>query len=175
MILLGADPLGLGVERGDDPVPQHGPGDVADVGDAGVETGPARPRGSWRPGSAIDRHAGRRPMRRTCAPSRRLGLLRAAGADQVAGVLETRGRPPALRRTRCCIATICSAVERHRRRRASRRRSCASGSPAPRRCWDTCTSTLSMKRSSWASGSGYVPSCSIGFCVASTKNGSGRG
>ena len=32
-----------------------------------------------------------------------------------------------------------------------------------------------MNRSSWASGSGYVPSCSIGFCVASTKNGSGRG
>jgi hypothetical protein len=29
-----------------------------------------------------------------------------------------------------------------------------------------------MKRSSWASGSGYVPSCSIGFCVASTRNGS---
>src|SRR5262245_40512471 len=33
---------------------------------------------------------------------------------------------------------------------------------------------LNMKRSSWASGSGYVPSCSIGFCVAMTKNGSGR-
>ena len=31
-----------------------------------------------------------------------------------------------------------------------------------------------MKRSSCASGSGYVPSCSIGFCVARTKNGSGR-
>ena len=30
-----------------------------------------------------------------------------------------------------------------------------------------------MKRSSCASGSGYVPSCSIGFCVASTKNGWG--
>ncbi len=30
-----------------------------------------------------------------------------------------------------------------------------------------------MNRSSCASGSGYVPSCSIGFCVASTKNGSG--
>ena len=29
-------------------------------------------------------------------------------------------------------------------------------------------------RSSCASGSGYVPSCSIGFCVASTKNGSGK-
>ncbi len=29
-----------------------------------------------------------------------------------------------------------------------------------------------MKRSCCASGSGYVPSCSIGFCVASTKNGS---
>ena len=27
------------------------------------------------------------------------------------------------------------------------------------------------KRSSWASGSGYVPSYSIGFCVASTRNG----
>ena len=31
---------------------------------------------------------------------------------------------------------------------------------------------LNMKRSSWASGSGYVPSSSIGFCVAKTKNGS---
>ena len=30
-----------------------------------------------------------------------------------------------------------------------------------------------MKRSSCASGSGYVPSCSIGFWVASTKNGWG--
>ena len=29
---------------------------------------------------------------------------------------------------------------------------------------------LSMKRSTWASGSGYVPSCSIGFCVAMTRN-----
>src|SRR4051812_9438510 len=28
-----------------------------------------------------------------------------------------------------------------------------------------------MKRSSWASGSGYVPSYSIGFCVAITRNG----
>ena len=31
------------------------------------------------------------------------------------------------------------------------------------------------KRSTWASGSGYVPSCSMGFCVARTRNGSGRG
>jgi hypothetical protein len=30
---------------------------------------------------------------------------------------------------------------------------------------------LNMKRSSWASGSGYVPSSSIGFCVARTKKG----
>ena len=30
-----------------------------------------------------------------------------------------------------------------------------------------------MKRSSWASGSGYVPSCSMGFWVASTKKGCG--
>src|SRR5256885_2187989 len=29
-----------------------------------------------------------------------------------------------------------------------------------------------MKRSFCASGKGYVPSCSIGFCVARTKNGS---
>ncbi len=32
-----------------------------------------------------------------------------------------------------------------------------------------------MNRSTCASGSGYVPSCSIGFCVASTRNGSGSG
>ena len=32
-----------------------------------------------------------------------------------------------------------------------------------------------MKRSIWASGSGYVPSDSIGFCVAITRNGSGTG
>ncbi len=32
-----------------------------------------------------------------------------------------------------------------------------------------------MKRSICASGSGYVPSDSIGFCVASTRNGSGTG
>jgi len=32
-----------------------------------------------------------------------------------------------------------------------------------------------MNRSSCASGNGYVPSCSIGFCVAMTKNGSGSG
>src|SRR5665213_2380225 len=31
-----------------------------------------------------------------------------------------------------------------------------------------------MNRSICASGSGYVPSCSIGFCVASTRNGSSR-
>src|SRR5262245_47017595 len=37
------------------------------------------------------------------------------------------------------------------------------------------TSSLNMKRSSWASGSGYVPSCSIGFCVARTKKSRGRG
>src|ERR1035438_4321120 len=32
---------------------------------------------------------------------------------------------------------------------------------------------LNRKRSNWASGSGYVPSNSMGFCVASTKNGLG--
>ena len=32
-----------------------------------------------------------------------------------------------------------------------------------------------MKRSTCASGSGYVPSDSIGFCVAITRNGSGTG
>ena len=32
---------------------------------------------------------------------------------------------------------------------------------------------LTRKRSFWASGSGKVPSCSTGFCVAITKNGSG--
>ena len=30
-----------------------------------------------------------------------------------------------------------------------------------------------MKRSSWASGRAKVPSYSIGFCVAITRNGSG--
>src|SRR5580765_6189703 len=36
-----------------------------------------------------------------------------------------------------------------------------------------CSMTMwNMKRSSWASGSGYVPSSSMGFCVANTKNGS---
>ena len=34
------------------------------------------------------------------------------------------------------------------------------------------TKILNKNRSSCASGSGYVPSCSIGFCVASTRNGS---
>ena len=34
---------------------------------------------------------------------------------------------------------------------------------------------LNMNRSSCASGSGYVPSSSIGFCVASTKNGCSSG
>ena len=32
-----------------------------------------------------------------------------------------------------------------------------------------------MKRSTWASGRAYVPSVSIGFCVASTRNGFGTG
>ena len=32
-----------------------------------------------------------------------------------------------------------------------------------------------MKRSRWASGSWYTPSLSIGFCVATTKNGAGTG
>ncbi len=30
-----------------------------------------------------------------------------------------------------------------------------------------------MNRSTWASGSAYVPSVSIGFCVARTRKGSG--
>ena len=34
------------------------------------------------------------------------------------------------------------------------------------------TISLNIKRSICASGNGYVPSCSIGFCVAKTKNGS---
>ncbi len=33
--------------------------------------------------------------------------------------------------------------------------------------------TFMRKRSRWASGSGYTPSLSIGFWVASTKNGDG--
>ena len=37
------------------------------------------------------------------------------------------------------------------------------------------TRHLNMKRSTCASGSGYVPSCSSGFCVASTRNGRGSG
>ena len=37
------------------------------------------------------------------------------------------------------------------------------------------TSSLKKKRSSSASGSGYVPSISIGFCVARTKKGRGSG
>jgi len=35
--------------------------------------------------------------------------------------------------------------------------------------------SLSKKRSSCDSGSGYVPACSCGFCVASTMNGPGNG
>ena len=35
--------------------------------------------------------------------------------------------------------------------------------------------TFIRKRSRWASGSAYTPSDSIGFCVASTRNGSGTG
>ena len=34
------------------------------------------------------------------------------------------------------------------------------------------TTSLNINLSICASGNGYVPSCSIGFCVASTKNGS---
>src|SRR5229473_2098001 len=34
---------------------------------------------------------------------------------------------------------------------------------------------MNMKRSSCASGKGYVPSCSMGFCVAKTRNGSSNG
>ena len=37
------------------------------------------------------------------------------------------------------------------------------------------TRSLNRNRSSCASGSGYVPSISIGFWVASTKNGAGSG
>ena len=37
------------------------------------------------------------------------------------------------------------------------------------------TSICTRNRSSCASGSGYVPSCSIGFCVASTWNGAPSG
>ncbi len=37
------------------------------------------------------------------------------------------------------------------------------------------TTALNRKRSSCASGNGYVPSYSTGFCVASTRNGSGSG
>src|SRR6266487_944970 len=36
------------------------------------------------------------------------------------------------------------------------------------------TRTFNMKQSRWASRSRYVPSCSMGFCVASTRNGSPR-
>ena len=54
---------------------------------------------------------------------------------------------------------------------------------APMRCMisSSCSAVgyetliLNMKRSSWASGSVYVPSCSIGFCVANTRNGRGSG
>ena len=36
-------------------------------------------------------------------------------------------------------------------------------------------STCNKNRSSCASGKGYVPSCSIGFCVAITMNSAGSG
>jgi hypothetical protein len=55
-------------------------------------------------------------------------------------------------------------------RRAIRRRRTSHSSSAVGYPKDT----RSMKRSSWASGSGYVPSYSIGFAVASTWNGGSR-
>ena len=47
------------------------------------------------------------------------------------------------------------------------------GSASPPRSSGNRSTTFNMKRSTCASGSGYVPSWSIGFCVASTRNGSG--
>ena len=50
--------------------------------------------------------------------------------------------------------------------------SCGRGSRAARRGSGSGTWSLKKKRSSCASGSGYVPSISSGFCVARTTNGS---
>jgi len=61
--------------------------------------------------------------------------------------------------TRCALATAVPVVDTPIERSTS-----IVGNP---------TTTFMRKRSSCASGSGYVPSVSIGFCVAITQNGSG--
>ena len=67
-----------------------------------------------------------------------------------------RGRRPAGRRSPRGSGIVGAvAVAAHHRR-------------APRRATGSRSTTLNRKRSSCASGSGYVPSCSIGFCVATT-------
>ena len=107
---------------------------------------------------------------------RRAGGL--AGGDDEADdeVLERRrevdaGRsPPARRGSRRRRGAV-------RRRRADSRPSASTRSRMARSAAapGSVSATWSRKRSSWASGSGKVPSCSIEFCVATTMNGSGSG
>ena len=117
----------------------------------------------------------RRSARSACASgaasarvgARRLDEPRDPRAHAVAE-RHLRARAPASRSTR-------GAVEDRRRRRAARpprsrsRIVSSSGDAGAAR-----TSAFRRKRSSCASGSGYVPSISIGFSVASTTNGLGE-
>ena len=107
------------------------------------------------------------------APS---GSARVAG-DEVDDVARRRPAPT-------CTSSTARLQAAHGRRRRRRRRA------RPRRCRaERAASSISRsssaarvarraarsrKRSSCASGSGYVPSYSIGFCVASTRNGRGE-
>ncbi len=85
---VGVDPLGLGVEGGDDPVAEDGAGDVADVGDGGVDVAFEHGAGLGAEDQRLAGAGAGAPGDVAADEVGGVGLTRAAGADEVAGVFE---------------------------------------------------------------------------------------
>ena len=140
---------------------------------SGVTKGrPRQPRPRLRRVQQHRRAAGRhaeRERRRLAGRPRQGDDVREHGGVDADRRRSRRGQRPGRRRRRPGGRPLHARREDRARRRGGR------APPAPARRSGSRPASLNRKRSSWASGSGYVPSYSTGFWVATTMNGSGSG
>ncbi len=168
--VVGGQPFDLGLRAHDHTVREDERRDVLDVV-GGRERAPVEVRRGLRAGDERQRRARARTERDVSRRARR--------GDHVVDVcLQRLARRARARTARCAASDLRAARNRRRRRRRRDRarrirqrrarsaRVSSAGGGYPVR-------TRTKNRSSCASGSGYVPSYSIGFCVAHTKNGCG--
>ena len=163
--------LRLALEVQDEPVAKRGQGDGAQVVDADVEA----PFGQCEHLGAEDEGLG--PARARAVADESARHFRRALPLGMGGEHDERARSRTcdamgISRTSSRYPITCGPVMT---RWTSTSRTCVVRSMISTSSSSAgyCTRSLKMNRSSCASGRGYVPSISIGFCVASTKKGDG--